>query len=460
MKLKATNGLCALSVQGAPTLSANPDNPDPPRTGIDRNRTPQKDARFSNLFRAVIRPYGTAVVLVALAFLLTFVLRYFFPYPVLFLFFAAVMVSAWIGGTGPGLFAVLLSTLVADYFFVPPFNSFVVNATNVSYFGAFVLCALMASWVSTTKKKGELAILEARDQLEVRVDQRTAELRRLNADLIARERQLEISNAELRERERQLELMIEERKKAEQALMKSQGELAHLSRVLTMGELTTSIAHEITQPLTAVVIHGDAGLACLSMNPPALDEARQAFDKIIEDGTRAGMVLGRIRTLFKKEALSKDWVDMNELIQELIGLLRDQIIQTGIAIQISLATDLPNVYGDRVQLQQVILNLVLNAMDATSHLTGIPRRLHIFSSTQAAKEVLIGVEDNGIGLQREIAERIFDTFYTTKPQGIGMGLPISRSIVESHGGRLWATALTKGALFQFTIPTEPPNRDV
>jgi len=457
MKLKATNGLCALSVQGAPTLSANPD---PTRTEIDRNRTAQKDARLSNLFRAVIRPYGTAVVLVALAFLLTFVLRYFFPYPVLFLFFAAVMVSAWFGGTGPGLFAVLLSTLVADYFFVPPFNSFVVNATNVSYFAAFVLCALMASWVSTTKKKGELAILEARDQLEVRVDQRTAELRRLNADLIARERQLEISNAELRERERQLELMIEERKKAEQALMKSQGELAHLSRVLTMGELTTSIAHEITQPLTAVVIHGDAGLACLSMNPPALDEARQAFDKIIEDGTRAGMVLGRIRTLFKKEALSKDWVDMNELIQELIGLLRDQIIQTGIAIQIALATDLPNVYGDRVQLQQVVLNLVLNAMDATSHLIGIPKRLRIFSSTQAAKEVLIGVEDNGIGLQREIAERIFDAFYTTKPQGIGMGLPISRSIVESHGGRLWATALPKGALFQFTIPTEPPNRDV
>jgi len=459
MKLRLTNGVWAFGREQPTDLSGIPDRTGPNPRGSVNRKSPLKGGTFARILRTVIQPYGIAVVSVALAFSLTFLLRYFFPYPVLFLFFAAVMVSAWFGGTGAGLFAVLLSTLVADYFFVPPFNSFEVSATNVSYFAAFVICAFVASWVSATKKKAEMAILEARDQLELRVEQRTAQLQQSHGELVAREHELEKSNWELREHERQLELSIEQRKKTEQALMKSQAELAHLSRVLTMGELTSSIAHEITQPLTAVVIHGDAGLTSLAADPPALDDARQAFEKIIEDGTRAGAVLGRIRTLFKKEALSKAQVDMNELIQELLGLLRDQTIRNGVTIETTLASDLPRIYGDRVQLQQVLLNLALNAIDATSHLVDRSRRLRI-STAKTGDEILIAVEDSGIGIRLETADRIFDAFYTTKPQGIGMGLPISRSIVESHGGRLWATPLDQGALFQFTIPIEPTNQDV
>jgi C4-dicarboxylate-specific signal transduction histidine kinase len=241
--------------------------------------------------------------------------------------------------------------------------------------------------------------------------------------------------------------------------MKTQAELAHLSRVLTIGELTASIAHEVTQPLTAVVVHGDACLECLLASPPNLEEARQAVEKIIDDGTRAGLVLGRIRTLFKKQALSRDGVDMNEVIQELIVLLRDEAVRHRVSMRTDLDADLPMVEGDRVQLQQVVLNLIMNGMDALCQTADHSSQLRITSSSVNQREILIRVEDNGVGLDEDGAEKVFEPFYTTKSQGIGMGLSISRSIVESHGGRLWAAPLPSGgAIFQFTIPIEPPSR--
>jgi C4-dicarboxylate-specific signal transduction histidine kinase len=386
-----------------------------------------------------VRPYGAAFVFVALAFGLTFVLRYFFPYPVLFLFFAAVMLSAWLGGTGPGLFAVLLSTLFTDYFFVPPFNSFVIDARNISYFGAFVICAFVASWVSSAKKKSEEALKEARAQLEIRVTERTEELQK--------------SNAELR-------WTIQEHDKAQQALRETQGELAHLSRVFSMGELTASIAHEISQPLTAVVTNGHACLEWLSAAPPNVDKARRSAASIIQDGTRAGAVLGRIRSLFKKGAPAQDWLDMNEVIEELTVFLRDEAIRRGISIQTQLTRDLPRVKGDRVQLQQVVLNLLMNGMDALSETAGSAKKLLVSSRERESREILVSVEDSGAGLLPEIAGRIFEPFFTTKPQGIGMGLSISRSIVESHRGHLWAAAgRSGGALFQFTIPVDSESFD-
>ena len=370
----------------------------------------------------------------AFAFALTFALRYFFPYPVLFLFFAAVMVSAWFGGRGAGLFAVLLSTILTDYFFVPPFNSFIVDATNISYFGAFVVCALVASWVSSSKKKSEQALKEARNQLEIRVAERTVEL--------------EKSNAELR-------WTIQEHDKAQEALRETQTELAHLSRVFSMGELTSSIAHEISQPLTAVVTHGHACLEWLSASPPNVEKARRTTENIIQDGTRAGAVLGRIRSLFKKESPAEDWLDMNEVIGELTIFLRDEASRRGISIQTELARELPRVKGDRVQLQQVVLNLLMNGMDAMNGLAGGAKRLLIGSTRHDARSILISVEDSGVGLRPEIEQRIFEPFFTTKPQGIGMGLSISRTIVESHGGHLWAeSGRARGAVFQFTIPLE------
>jgi len=344
------------------------------------------------------------------------------------------MASAWLGGTGAGLFAVLLSTLLTDYFFVPPFHSFVIAPTDVSYFGAFVICALVASWVSSAKKKSEEALKEARAQLEIRVAERTAELQK--------------SNAELR-------WTIQEHDKAQLALRETQTELAHLSRVFSMGELTSSIAHEISQPLTAVVTNGHACLEWLSAAPPNVEKALRTTENIIQDGTRAGAVLGRIRSLFKKEPRAQDWLDMNEVIEELTVFLRDEAERRGISLRTRPARDLPRVKGDRVQLQQVVLNLLMNGMDAMNGLSGRAMELRIDSRRHGARAILISVEDSGVGLRPGIGDRIFEPFFTTKPQGIGMGLSISRSIVESHRGRLWAEpGRTGGALFQFTIPLD------
>ena len=430
MNSKATSGYWKYGHPPSPAASAGPIE-----TALDSAPpiNSKASARPKRLLDA-IRPYATAAVLVGIAFALTFILRYFFPYPVLFLFFAAVMASAWFGGTGAGLFAVLLSTLLTDFFFVPPFHSFIVDPTNVSYFGAFVICALVASWVSSSKKNSEEALKEARNQLEVRVAERTTELQK--------------SNAELR-------WTMQEHDKAQQALRETQTELAHLSRVFSMGELTSSIAHEISQPLTAVVTNGHACLEWLSAAPPNVDKARRTTESIIQDGTRAGAVLDRIRSLFKKESPAQDWLDMNEVIEELTVFLRDEAGRRGITVRTRLTGGLPRVKGDRVQLQQVVLNLLMNGMDAMSGLADRERSLTIGSRRHDTRSIAISVEDSGIGLRPEIEGRIFEPFFTTKHQGIGMGLSISRSIVESHRGHLWAeSGRSGGALFQFTIPVD------
>ena len=371
-------------------------------------------------------------------------LQRFSPYPFLLLFFAAVIASSWYGGLLSGMFAVLTSIIAVDYFFIPPLGSFVINADAGTYCAAFMISALLASWVSAVGKKSEEALQDAHDQLELRVAERTAEL--------------QISNAGLRQREQQLRLTIEERERAEQALMKAQADLAHLSRVLTVGELTSSIAHEVTQPLTAVVVHGDLCLECLAADPPDVEGAREAAEMIVEDGMRAGAVLARVRALFKKEAPVKDLLDVNEVIRELTVFVRDEAIRQQISVRTELGDDLPKALGDRVQLQQVLLNLIINGMDAMSQITGRPKELLIRSRENCATEILIAVEDRGVGLGPEEAEKIFDPFFTTKPHGIGMGLSISRSIVESHGGRLWTRpARPDGAIFEFVVPAEAPN---
>jgi C4-dicarboxylate-specific signal transduction histidine kinase len=400
--------------------------------GSNRAISPPEQGTLARLARSALRPYGTAMFLVAAALVSTLLLRSLFPYPFLYLFFPAVMASAWIGGTVVGLFAVLLSTVGVAYFFVPPFYSFSINATDTTYFGAFIVCALVASWVSSSKKKSEDALTEARDLLEYRVSERTAELRK--------------SNVELRR-------SIEEHRKAQQALMKTQAELAHLSRVFTMGELTSSIAHEVNQPLTAVVTHGHACLEWLSANPPELGEARQSAARIIQDGTRAGKVLGHIRSLFKKEAPARDWLNMNDVIQELTVFLRGEAMNHRVSLRTDLAADLPRICGDRVQLQQVVLNLIMNGIEAMRGKADRGKEIWIRSRKDDAAGIRIVVEDCGVGLSPEIAEKIFQPFFTTKNQGIGMGLSISRSIVESHAGRLWADARPSGgAVFQFTVP--------
>ncbi len=478
------------------------------------------------------------------ALVLTLLLQRLFPYPFLFLFFAAVIMSAWLGGLVSGFLAVFLSTLAADYFLIRPVHSFAVSGTEGTYFAAFVVCVMVGSWVSSFQKKSQDALKAAHDRLEMQVTERTAELQQSNAGLRDSERQLRLLTEAIPQHiwsckpdgwvnycnrrlldyvgrdmdqiegwhllnavhpedrsnfcEAWQEAMssgrpfegewrlcgadgqyrsfftrgvpfrdakgqiirwygtatdIEEHKKAEQALVRMRAELAHLSRVLTMAELTSSIAHEVNQPLAAVVTHGQACLEWLSSKPPNLNEVRQAVERIVEDGTRAGAVLSHTRTLFMKGTPAWSQIDMNTLIKELVALVRDEATRHRISIRTELAAHLPRVMGNWTQLQQVVLNLIMNGIDAMREMPLDPRELLISSQKQSASSLLIRVEDNGIGLREEIAERIFEPFFTTKTQGIGMGLPISRSIIESHRGRLWAVPCESGGTaFQFTLP--------
>jgi C4-dicarboxylate-specific signal transduction histidine kinase len=245
---------------------------------------------------------------------------------------------------------------------------------------------------------------------------------------------------------------VEGRMRAEETLRKSQAELAHVTRVMTMGELAASIAHEINQPLAAIVNNGSACLRWLAADAPNLEEAREAARDIVRDGNRAGEVITRIRTLLRKTETEKTRLDINQTVQEVVLLTQNEAVRKGVALRMELAVNLPPVSGDRVQLQQVILNLVMNGVEATASVTDRPRELLICSRQHASDQVLVAVQDSGVGIDREYLEEIFNAFYTTKAQGMGMGLAIGRSIVEDHGGRLWAVPNDgPGMTFQFTL---------
>jgi signal transduction histidine kinase len=245
---------------------------------------------------------------------------------------------------------------------------------------------------------------------------------------------------------------ITERKQTEEELRKAQAELAHVTRVMTMGELATSIAHEVNQPIAAIVTNGNACLRWLAGNSPNLDEAREAARRIIRDGNRAGDVIGRIRTLLRKTGTEKELLDMNQVIREVVALAEGEVRRNGVALRTELAGDLPPILGDQVELEQVVLNLIMNAIEAMSAMGDRPRELVIRTQSGEVDQVRVTVQDSGIGLDPQSMGRIFDAFYTTKSQGMGMGLAISRSIIEAHGGRLWAVPNDgHGATFQFTL---------
>jgi PAS domain S-box-containing protein len=247
---------------------------------------------------------------------------------------------------------------------------------------------------------------------------------------------------------------VTERKRADEErerLRQVQADLAHLSRVTTMGELTASLAHEIRQPISAAVTNAKTCMRWLGRDEPDLAEASEAASRVVKDATRAADIISRISLLFKKGALQRELVDVNEVIREMIVLLRSEANRYSISIRIELAEDLPTVMADRVQLQQVFMNLMLNGIDAMKDMTG-EGELTIKSEADDG-QVLVSVSDTGVGLPPEQAEQIFKAFFTTKDQGTGMGLPISRSIIESHGGHLWATGASgRGATFRFTLP--------
>jgi len=248
---------------------------------------------------------------------------------------------------------------------------------------------------------------------------------------------------------------ITERKRAEEALREVQTELEHANRVTTMGQLTASIAHEVNQPIAAAVTNAEAALRWLEARTPNLEEVRQALGRIVENGRRAGDVIGRIRALIKKASPRKDQFDLNEAILDVIALTRSEVLKHGVSLQTQLAKDLPAVEGDRIQLQQVILNLILNAVEAMSCIDEGARELRISTERGGAGGLLVAVRDTGPGVDPTSVDRLTKAFYTTKPDGMGMGLAICRSIIEVHGGRLWASANEpRGAVFQFTLPPE------
>jgi PAS domain S-box-containing protein len=492
--------------------------------------------------------YGLALVSVAGATGLTRAFLHF-HLPLAFNAFAlfAIAITFWYGGTRPGILAAVLSALVRSYIFDTEISSL----SRVLYDLVFLVFALLMT-----------AATRARDELEVRVAERTAELTRANEDLKLQIGERERAETKLRQSEaylaeaqkltytgswvwdvgarRALHLSeewyriygfdpedgmsawnerlerihaddrarrqqaidqaireksdyeveyrillpggavshihsvghpvldasgslvqfvgsstdITERRQAEEALRQSQADLARISRITTMGELTASLAHEVNQPIAAAVTDANTCLRWLNREHPDVEEAHQAASRVVKDATRAAEIIGRIRLLFKN--LSPQWlpVDMNEIIREMVALMRSETARYSISVRTELEADLPRVMGDRVQLQQVLMNLIMNSIDAMRDVNG-PRELTIHSQRIENGELVVSVSDNGMGLPPKQADQIFDAFFTTKPHGTGMGLRISRSIAESHGGRLRAADNpSRGASFHLTLPTQ------
>jgi PAS domain S-box-containing protein len=250
----------------------------------------------------------------------------------------------------------------------------------------------------------------------------------------------------------------EELRQREVNLREAQAELAHVNRVTTAGQLAASIAHEVAQPVAASVTNANAALRWLRADPPRLDEVSEAVGRIVRDGRRASDILGRIRALVRRAPPRKEPLDVNETITEVLALTRAELRRHRITARTQFATGLPLVPGDRVQVQQVLLNLVLNAIEAMGSVTDGPRELVITTAADEGETLRVSIADSGPGLSPENLARLFEAFFTTKLTGMGMGLSICRSIVDAHGGKLWATAnAPRGAIFHFTLPLEPPD---
>ncbi len=381
---------------------------------------------------SVLLGNGLAVALVAVALGLTLFLQGSVPLTGYIFFYAAVVAASWFGGKWAGGLAVVLGTLAVEYYFMPPIHSFGIRRESLPIFIEFALTSAVIAWFSSWRKDAEAALQRARDELQIRVDERTAELRQTNEQLIAE---------------------MAERRRAEEAYYEAQAELSRVSRMSALGALAASISHEVNQPLAAVVTNADACTIWLDSDPPNLEEVRSAVDSIAREGTRASDVVRRIRAMFTKAAPETSRVDMNELIVEIVAFMQTEVSKNNVALWTELAPDAPIVMADRVQIQQVIVNLVQNGIQAMSDLTDRPRRLVIRSELTPEGEVLIAVRDSGTGIDPKDQKRIFNAFFTTKAQGMGMGLSISHSIIESHGGRLWANNNSDyGATIQFTLP--------
>ena len=243
-------------------------------------------------------------------------------------------------------------------------------------------------------------------------------------------------------------------KEAQDELRETQAELAHVTRVMTMGQLTASVAHELNQPLSGIMMNTGTGLRMLTADPPNIDGARETARRTIRDAKRASEVVARLRALFTKKASASEIVDMNAAAQEVIALSSNELQRNSVSVRAALAKDLPYVTGDRVQLQQVILNFIMNGAEAMAGVVDRPRELIVSTVLEESGHVRVAVKDAGVGFDAAAAKRLFSPFYTTKKEGMGIGLSVSRTIVESHQGRLWASRNDgPGSTFCFSVPS-------
>jgi C4-dicarboxylate-specific signal transduction histidine kinase len=302
----------------------------------------------------------------------------------------------------------------------------------------FVTTALFIGWLSGEQKRAKELLRDARDELDAKVQERTTDLKKANE---------------------RLQSEIAEREAAEERLIRAQADIGRIARITTMGELAASIAHELNQPLGSIVTSGDACLRWLAAKPPNLGEVLQAVEAIIRDGTRASGVLVRIRGLLRRGEGLRERSDINDVIREVIALSDGELRRNGVSLRTEVPGDLLPVVVDRILLQQVILNLIMNAMEAMHAVSDRARVLRIRTEEQSSGSIIVLVQDSGLGIDPQHSSRMFEAFYTTKVQGIGMGLTISRSIVEAHGGRLWAIANDgPGSTFCFTLPIATAQR--
>jgi signal transduction histidine kinase len=349
---------------------------------------------------SALRGYGLAALCAAAALAATASIQNpLFPTP---LYFAAVVIATWYGGPVPGIVTTVLAAVALDYYFLLPTGAIAVYKPHRWHLLDFVLPALLTAWFVRKRRLAETSLREVRDELQLRIEER-------------------------------------------------QAELARVSRLMTIGEMGVSIAHEVNQPLMAIVLNADACLRWLDGERPNLEEARSAASRIVQEGSRAGEVVQRIRNLARNAASERVLLDVNEVVGEALTSIEREATRNRIGVRTHLGPHITPVRGDRVQLQQVVLNLVMNAFEAMRDSSEI-REAVVRTEQENAEAVIITVEDTGPGLPEGDRDQVFVPFFTTKPGGIGIGLSISRSIVESHGGRLWAVNLARGASFQVRLP--------
>jgi hypothetical protein len=502
-----------------------------------------KVANFSEwAYEYALKPCTAAVGFVVVALLWTFLLQHWMDYPFVFLFIAAIMGSSWFGGRIAGFIAVVLSSFLINYFFIPPLYSIKVGTESESFFAAFILFALTMSILSSSRKRSEIEARNARDLLEIKVHDRTAELERSNREIQQSERDLrllteaipqqiwradvrgsiEYVNKNLRdyvgltdepilvqslfealdvrdaylvqdawkqaletgapfevqarmvnaEKDRRWFLIrafpqrseegtivrwygvhidIEDRQREQQSLTARQERLSRLSRNLSMSEVAVSIAHELNQPMTALVTHAYACREWANCDPPNVEKVTATAEKIVQESTRASAVVKRVRSLLSQEEPVRTATDLNLLIEESARLLRDEAIRENVRTSLELDNDLPMVEIDPVQIQQVVINLAKNAIEAMRESTG-DRVLSISTRKEIHNEILVTVSDTGPGIPQQVLPEIFEPFFSTKKNGTGIGLAICRSAVEAHSGRISArNSASGGAIVQFTL---------